>query len=122
LFRILGVKKKPPVAEVEQLLQQLSNSSLEIDKILSTLSNLAGERRNAIMELENQLAHLTSREEELREKVESLEKVPLPAAEHFAHLVELREKRNALRDYGLFLAGVLVSVFASILLKRYGLA
>jgi len=56
----------------------------------------------------------------IRDRVEGLQKVPLPAAEFFAKLIAAGEKKSALRDYLLFLAGVIVSALVVVLLKKLG--
>jgi hypothetical protein len=51
------------------------------------------------------LSSLEARKKELKEKIETLQKVPIPVADHFAKLIESGEKRNARRDYILFIRG-----------------
>jgi hypothetical protein len=55
----------------------------------------------------------------LSQTIEQLQNVPLPAAEHLAKLIKKEGKGSALRDYALFVAGVVVSAIVSIVLKRY---
>ena len=60
---------------------------------------------------------MEKREKELKEKIALLQSVPIPVAEHFARLVEPGEKRNARRDYLLFMAGVIVTTIIAIVLQ-----
>jgi len=57
-----------------------------------------------------------------RTQIESLKNVPIPAAEHFAMLLEKGQRKSAVRNYILFLAGVVVSAEVAIVLKAFGLA
>lgn len=49
-------------------------------------------------------------------------RVPLPVADYFASMVSKGEKSSAIRDYGLFTAGVVVSEIVGIVLKHFGWA
>ncbi len=63
------------------------------------------------------MASLENREKELKEKIEVLEKIPIPVAEHFAKLLESGERRSVRRDYLLFGAGVLVTTVITIAIQ-----
>jgi hypothetical protein len=78
-------------------------------------------RGSAVAELETKLENLSAQEGRLRQTIEHLQNIPLPAAEHFAELIKQEEKGSALRDYALFVAGVVVSAVVSIILKHYGI-
>lgn len=75
----------------------------------------------SILSLEANLITLEGREKHLQQRIETLQCVPLPAAEHFAKLLESGEKKSAWRDYMLFGAGVLASTAIAIALKLAGL-
>ncbi len=79
-------------------------------------------RESAVAKLETQLGKLSQEEGQLRKTIEELQQVPLPAAEYFASLVNKDNKRGTLRDYVLFVAGVVVSAIVTIALKHFGLA
>ena len=72
-----------------------------------------------MQKLESELATMEGREKELKERIDALEKTPLPVAEHFAKLIESGEKRSARRDYALFGAGVLVTTVVAILIQLF---
>ena len=82
--------------------------------MLAELATVAGERETAVKGLEDQLASLSQREQELQARIDQLQNVPLPVAEHFAKLTSAGEKRSAMRDYILFALGVFVSTAISI--------
>ena len=67
------------------------------------------------------LRQMQDREKELEERIQHLQNVPLPVAEHFAKLTTQGETRSAKRDYMLFGAGVIVSTVIAIILKLIGL-
>jgi U3 small nucleolar ribonucleoprotein component len=118
-------KKSKPVSSYSEKLSQLTSnlikSSKEVDRVLNELSNVATEREGSIKILENNLLSLEKKEIDLKQKIETLEKLPVPVAEHFAKLMESGEKRSARRDYLLFGAGVAVSTVIAIILKYSGI-
>ena len=83
------------------------------------MSGVAHKREAAISELEVQLKQMMERERQLQDKINNLEKVPLPAVEYFVNEIEKGEKRNARRDILLFGLGVVVSTVVAIVLKLY---
>ena len=103
------------------LTQSLNESTKQVDAVLAELSHVAGEREKTVQTLEANLASLEGREKDLQKRIEDLQKVPIPAVEHFAKLLESGEKRSAWRDYILFGSGVLVSTAIAIGLKFTGL-
>jgi hypothetical protein len=97
--------------------RSLAESAGEVDRALKEMSDVSQERERAIYELETKLKELVEREQHLQAKVDSLEKVPLPAIEHFISEIEKAERRSAWRDYKLFSLGVIVSTVITIALK-----
>ncbi len=120
LVRILLGKKAPPKSYSERLAElttSLTKASAEVDALLSELASVAREREKAVASLEVDLTQMERKEMEIRERIELLQNVPLPVAEHFARLVEPTEKRNARRNYFLFGAGVIVTTIITILMQ-----
>jgi hypothetical protein len=79
-------------------------------------------RKSAAEQLETQLKDLTTRKGALTEQIEQLQKIPLPAMDYFIQGIRKQEKTSSLRDYILFIAGVLVSAIVAVVLKRFGFA
>ena len=100
-----------------ELTTNLTKASREVDLILGELAQVAKSRESAVTKLESDLSGLESREKELKEKIEALQKVPIPVAEHFTKLLASGEKKSARRDYLLFGAGVLVTTFIAIVIQ-----
>ena len=88
-----------------------------MDTVLAELAKVARNRETAVQKLENDLVSLDSREKELKTSIKTLEKTPIPVAEHFAKLVADGEKRGARRDYMLFGAGVVVTTIIAIVIQ-----
>jgi len=120
VLKALDLDKAPDSPEL--LFAELSETSQKMDGIVSRIQQYTKMRELAVTKLETQLGQLAQQEHQLRESVEQLQQVPLPAAEYFASLVNEREKSSALRDYVLFTAGVVVSAIVTIILKHFGLA
>jgi hypothetical protein len=119
ILEFLGIKPKKP-NETSDLLSKLSRTSTQMDTILAEIGRLAQERQSKMLKLENDLTLLSQREQEIKARIEGLEKVPLPAAEYFAKLVEKTEKKSQVRDYVLFLGGVIVTAVVAVVLKKLG--
>ncbi len=121
ILQILRVKASP-VSGPTQLFADLSKASAEMDRIVGEIGRFSQERQAAVIKLEADLGELSEQEQELKKKIEGLEKVPLAAAEYFAQLVQKTEKKSAFRDYILFLLGVVVSAVVAIVLRAFKVA
>jgi hypothetical protein len=107
LVRILLKREEPQKPYSERL------------AVLAELAQVAKDRAHAVQQLETDLAIMSGRERELKERIDALEKTPLAVAEHFAKLVAPGEKRSAMRDYLLFGAGVVVSTAIGIAIQVF---
>jgi chromosome segregation ATPase len=101
---------------LSSLTASLTRASGEVDEVLRELAQVARDREAAVKKLEGDLAALEGREKELKDKIEALQKTPLPVAEHFAKLLESGERRTMRRDYLLFGAGVVVTTAITVVL------
>jgi hypothetical protein len=106
--------------QLSQLTSSLIKASKEVDRVLKELTEVASNKEISMKTLESNLASLEKKETDLKERIATLERLPLPVAEHFANLIESGEKRSARRDYILFGAGVLVSTVIAVILKLAG--
>lgn len=118
VLEILGLNK--PVDAPEALFDELHQASQKMDSAISKIQEYTRMREVAIVELETKMGQLTGQETELRRKIDTLRRTPLPAAEYFASMVGEQEKSSALRDYILFAAGVVVSAIVAIVVKHFG--
>ena len=100
-----------------RLTKSLNKSSREVGSVLKELAAVAQSRERAVQNLESELATLEQREQSIKERIEQLQNVPIPVADHFASLVESGEKRSARRDYMLFGAGVVVTSLIAIAIQ-----
>jgi hypothetical protein len=113
---------KPFSIRLRELTTNLQASSKQVDEVIKEISGIAETRQAAIKRLETDLENLEAREKSLKERVDLLEKIPIPVAEHLATVMQPGERRSAVRDYILFLAGVVTSTIISIVLHLVGLA
>lgn len=119
-LKALGLDKTPD--SPESLFAELSVASERMDGIVSRIQDYTKARESAVAKLESQLGQLSQEEGQLRKTIEELRQVPLPAAEYFASLISEDNKRGTLRNYVLFIAGVVVSAIVTIVLKHFGWA
>ncbi len=117
---VLGLNKATDSPEA--LFVELSEASKRMDAAVSRIREYTKARESAVLKLETELTQLTQQEGELRKKIAALQSVPLPVADYFASMVNEGERSSAIRDYLLFIAGVLVSAIVGLLLKHFGLA
>jgi hypothetical protein len=117
------IMKKPEQAQktfterLADLTANLTKASSEVDKILAELADVARDRTSNVQRLEADLSALEAREKQLKEKIDALEKTPIPVADHFAELLKKGEKRSAKRDYALFGAGVIVTSIIAVVIQ-----
>lgn len=118
---LLGKSPAPKTysQRLSELMSSLTSASLQVDSVLRELFAVAQEKEQAVRKLEVGMQEMAIREQELKKKIEALQNVLLPVAEHFAKLVEPGERRSAKRDYLLFGAGVLVTTIITIVLQAF---
>lgn len=122
LSRRFVTKTKQPMSvayseKIATLTHSLVDASSEVDRVLKEMSAVSGEKEAAILALEQKLRDLIEREKYLQEKIQTLQNVPLPAAQYFVNEVKKGERHIAWRDYFLFVLGVAVSTAVAITLK-----
>jgi hypothetical protein len=110
----------PYKERIEKTLSTLKSASDEIDAASEEISSLMKAKQLSVDSLELKLAELSSKENELKTKIEALQNVPLPAVGEFEKMLSKGDKRSALRDYVLFVSGVIVSVIVTVILKKLG--
>jgi hypothetical protein len=120
LLGVFGLESKSD--SPERLFEELSEASTKMDSVLARIEALRVLRKSAIEKLETQLLDLTTRKGDLTKQIEQLQKIPLPAMDYFMQSMRKQEKSSSVRDYVLFIAGVLVSAIVAVVLKHYGLA
>jgi hypothetical protein len=118
IVKALGLERSLTGPEV--LFKELSAASQKMDVIVKQIQEYTQRREQAVAELESQLGVLSQQEQEMKQRIQGLQNVPLAAAEYFAQLVDKRERRSALRDYVLFLIGVVVTSGVEVLLRKMG--
>lgn len=104
---------------LEDTLTVLKSAFAEVDKATIEFTDLMKEKEKNIDELEQRLSKLSTEESSLKNKVETLQKVPLEALDHFEAILNKGDKRSALRDYLLFISGIIASVIVTLILKFY---
>lgn len=102
------------------LVDNLRISSLEVDKSLVEITEFTKEKTALLEKLESEMKALSDKEINLKNKIETLEKVPVEALKHFHDILNSENSRSAKRDYLLFLLGVAFSVISALILKKFG--
>jgi hypothetical protein len=120
IAKAVGLRRHFQTPEV--MFKALSEASQKMDAVVGQIQDYTQGRELAVAKLESQLGLLTQQEQELKQRIQGLQNVPLPVAEYFAQLVSKGHKMSAIRDYVLFLLGVLVSAGVEVVLRRLGWA
>lgn len=123
LQRLYKKRESPQEGYGERLARltaSLTRASSEVDEVLRELARVAADREDAVKKLEIGLRDLEGREKQIQQRIQDLQNVSLPVAEHFAKLIAAGEKRSAWRDYILFGAGVIASTAIAIILRLIG--
>jgi hypothetical protein len=105
---------------IEKSMKSLRMASFEVDSVISEASQLADEREKRVTELQNHLDSLFAKETELKNRIATLEKIPVQVIQEFENVLKRDGKRNAIRDYVLFGCGVIFSIPVTIVLKKLG--
>jgi hypothetical protein len=122
IAKILGIKTDYTLSYKEKLsqtLDTLKNAFALVDNATSEFTQLLLEKERNIEILQGRVDDLAKEEANLKNKVDSLQRVPLDALTHFEKILNKGEKRSAYRDYILFGLGVFVSIGITVLLKVF---
>lgn len=118
-----GQQAKPTKSYSERLTDlttSLTKASGEVDFILRELAEVSREREAAVRKLETDLSSMEVKERELKDRIEVLQKTPIPVADHFAKLLEQGERRSTRRDYLLFGLGVVITTIIAVVMQYLG--
>lgn len=103
--------------QIEHLKDVLNN----VQSISDNLINATDDWMERYRVFEEDVSRLHNQKQELEEKVDSLENVPLPALDQFVRIMDKEGKKGAVRDYALFFAGVVASILVTIVLRHFGI-
>jgi hypothetical protein len=106
--------------KISKLTNSLKKASLEMDQVLKEIEIVAIDHTKSVEALEMQLTELGQREQQAKQRIEILEKVPIEVVQQFESIIQKGEKRSAWRDYLLFGLGVVVSTAIAIILNLIG--
>jgi peptidoglycan hydrolase CwlO-like protein len=106
--------KATSTGDLTRLVQGLNKSSLELDKILEQIVEVAHHRAEAATNLQAEMKRLEQAEEEYLIRIETLKNEPLRVINDLLNELEPNRIRTPRRDFMLFAAGVVVSTLVSI--------
>ena len=112
-------KKKSFRDRLADSIDTLRNSTAEIDNVIEEIGQISKEKHQTIENLQKQLDELESRENELKNKIETMEKVPIESLKHFEEILNNGNKRGAKRDYLIFISGIVITTIIAILLNKF---
>ena len=112
-------KNKPFKERLSESLDTLKNATEEIDGVIEEISKISKEKQQTIEKLETTLSELETRENDLKEKISTMEKVPVESLKHFEEILNKGNKRSATRDYVIFVSGIILTTIIAILLNKF---
>jgi hypothetical protein len=107
--------------DLARLVNGLNKTSLELDRILAQIVEVAQNRADAATKLQAEMKRLEEAEEEYLVRIETLKNEPLQIVNDLLNEFEPNRIRTPRRDFMLFLAGVVVSVIVSVGLRLLNL-
>jgi hypothetical protein len=107
--------------DLARLVNGLNKTSLELDRILAQIVEVAQNRADAATKLQAEMKRLEEAEEEYLVRIETLKNEPLQIVNDLLNEFEPNRIRTPRRDFILFLAGVVVSVIISVGLRLLNL-
>ncbi|RIV46475.1 hypothetical protein [Flagellimonas pelagia] len=112
-------KNKPFKERLSHSLSTLKNATEEIDGVIEEISKISKEKQQTIEKLETTLTELETRENDLKEKISTMEKIPVESLKHFEEILNKGNKRSATRDYVIFVSGIILTTIIAILLNKF---
>ncbi|WP_298495437.1 hypothetical protein [uncultured Algibacter sp.] len=112
-------KNKPFKEKLASSLATLKNATEEIDGVIEEISKISREKQQTIENLESTLTELETQESDLKEKISAMEKVPVESLKHFEEILNKGNKRSAIRDYVIFIFGIILTTIIAILLNKF---
>jgi N12 class adenine-specific DNA methylase len=103
--------------KISKSLDSLKSATSDIDRIIENISKISKEKEESISKLEKQVENLSLRENELKTKIETMEKVPIESIKYFEDILYKTSKRDRKRDYILFTLGVIITTIVAIVLN-----
>jgi len=113
--------KTTTTGELTRLVNDLNQTSNELDNILAEVVQVAQGRAEAATKLQDEINRLEQAEEEYLVRIETLKNEPLRVINDLLNELQPNQIRTPRRDLMLFVAGGLVSVMVSIVLGLLGL-
>ena len=113
--------KATTTGELTRLVNDLNQTSNELDNILAEVVQVAQGRAEAATKLQDEINRLEQAEEEYLVRIETLKNEPLRVINDLLSELQPNQIRTPRRDLMLFVAGGLVSVIVSIALGLLGL-
>ena len=108
--------KATTTGELTRLVNDLNQTSNELDNILAEVVQVAQGRAEAATKLQAEIDRLEKAEEEYLVRIETLKNEPLRVINDLLNELQPNQIRTPRRDFLLFVSGGLVSAIVSILL------
>ena len=108
--------KTTTTGELTRLVNDLNQTSNELDNILAEVVQVAQGRAEAATKLQSEIDRLERAEEEYLVRIETLKNEPLRVINDLLNELQPNQIRTPRRDLMLFIAGGLVSVMVSVVM------
>jgi peptidoglycan hydrolase CwlO-like protein len=108
--------KTTTTGDLTRLVNDLNNTSSELDHILAEVLHGAKDRVEAATKLQAEINRLEQAEEEYLVRIETLKNEPVRVINELLNELQPNQIRSPRRDFMLFVAGVFVSAIVSIVL------
>jgi hypothetical protein len=112
---LLWFRPKPATfaQRTNDLAENLARISHEADALLEEMRSVIKAGDATVKQQESRLAEMAAREQELRIRIETLNKVSIPAVQYFIGFLEKGERRSVWRDIIILIISALLTIVLS---------
>lgn len=104
---------------LEENFEKLEKAFDKVEHATEDFMELLNEKKSGVAALEQQVAVLSQKEGQLKSKIESLGESPVETQRLFEEILDKAKKRNARRDYAIFVFAVIFSGLITYLVRHY---
>jgi hypothetical protein len=116
--KILGVKNEIYYQKlINSSLISLENASKDVNQAIIEVMIYAKEREDIINKYSSKLQEYKQMEDELKNRISVLENIPIETIQYFEKVIKISDRKSAKRDIINLIAGALIGVVTSLLIK-----
>ena len=108
---------------IDSSVKKLHAALKEADDLVQGIVRDIQERQSAVAQLQKRSNDLRDEENKTKQRIETLKDIPLPVAEYFESInrkaLDDIDKKRKHREFGFFIAGIIVTVGIEVILRLF---